>query len=46
MEFIARNGVSFEQAAAERQHDGGDHDRREAPLFAESVARPAMALGY
>lgn len=42
MDFIARQGVSFAQAAAERQHDGGDHNRRETPLFAESIARRAL----
>lgn len=41
MDFIAQHGVSFEQAAAGRQHDGGDHNRRETPLFAESIARLA-----
>jgi hypothetical protein len=35
--------VTFEEAAAGRQHDGGDHNRRETPLFAESIARPALA---
>ncbi len=43
MEFIAQHGVSFEQAAAGRQRDGGDHNRRETPLFAESIARRALA---
>ncbi len=39
MDFIAQHGMTFEQAAAARQHDGGDHNRRETPLFAESIAR-------
>jgi hypothetical protein len=39
MDFIAAHGVTFEQAAAARQHDGADHNRRETPLFAESIAR-------
>jgi hypothetical protein len=39
MDFIAKHGVSFEEAAAGRQRDGGDHNRRETPLFAESIAR-------
>ena len=29
MDFIAAHNVSFEDAAAGRQHDGGDHNRRE-----------------
>lgn len=43
MDFIAAHGITFEQAAAGRQHDGGDHNRRETPLFAESIARRAIA---
>jgi hypothetical protein len=43
MAFIAKHGVSFEQAAAARQRDGGDHNRRETPLFAESIERRAKA---
>lgn len=43
MNFIAEHGVSFEQAAAARQHDGGDHNRRETPLFAESIAQHALS---
>lgn len=43
MDFIAQHGMTFEQAAAGRQHDGGDHNRRETPLFAESIARWAVA---
>jgi len=42
MDFIGRNGISFEDAAAGRQRDGGDHNRRETPLFAESIARAAL----
>jgi hypothetical protein len=43
MEFIATHDISFEQAVAARQRDGGDHNRRETPLFAESIARRAFA---
>jgi hypothetical protein len=43
MDFIAAHNISFEQAAAARQHDGGEHNRRETPLFAESIARRALA---
>ena len=43
MDFIAAHGQSFEQAAAARQAAGGDHNRRETPLFAASIARKAMA---
>jgi hypothetical protein len=44
MDFIARHSIRFEDAAAQRQHDGGDHNRRETPLFAASIER--MALGH
>jgi hypothetical protein len=30
MEFVAKHNMSFEDAAAARQHDGGDHNRRDA----------------
>ncbi|MBT9386041.1 hypothetical protein KM176_19370 [Pseudooceanicola sp. CBS1P-1] len=43
MDFIAVNGQSFEEAAAARQAAGGDHNHRETPLFAESIARKARA---
>jgi len=43
MDFIASHNLTFEEAAAGRQHDGGDHNRRETPLFAESIARRALA---
>ena len=43
MDFIARHKVSFEDAAAARQRDGGDHNRRETPLFAGSIERKALA---
>jgi hypothetical protein len=42
MDFIAQHGMTFEQAAAARQHDGGDHNLRETPLFAESIARRSL----
>ncbi len=42
IEFIAKNNISFEEAAAARQRDGGDHNRRETPLFAESIARKGL----
>ena len=43
-DFIKQHGLSFEQAAAARQTAGGDHNRRETPLFAESIARSALAV--
>jgi len=43
MEFIADHQISFEEAAAARQHDDGDHNRRETPLFAASIERQALA---
>ncbi|MED5526474.1 MULTISPECIES: hypothetical protein [Gammaproteobacteria] len=39
MAFIAENGQTFEQAAAARQDASGDHNQRETPLFAQSIAR-------
>ena len=42
MGFIANHGISFEDAAKGRQHDGGDHNRRETPLFAASIERKAL----
>jgi hypothetical protein len=41
--FIKQHGFSFEQAAAARQAAGSDHNRREAPLFAKSIERKALA---
>jgi hypothetical protein len=43
MAFIAEHDITFEQAAEARQRDGGDHNRRETPLFAESIARRSDA---
>jgi hypothetical protein len=42
MDFIAQHGMTFEQVAAARQHDGGDHNLRETPLFAKSIARRSL----
>lgn len=44
MDFIAQHKIRFENAAAARQHVGGEHNRRETPLFAASIER--MALGH
>jgi hypothetical protein len=44
MDFIAKHNIRFEDATAQRQRDGGDHNRRETPLFAASIER--MALGH
>lgn len=43
LDFVAAHGQSFEQAAIARQEAGGDHNRRETPLFAASIARHASA---
>jgi hypothetical protein len=43
LDFIKQHGISFEQAAVARQAAGGDHNRRETPLFATSIARTALA---
>ncbi|MFF4623786.1 hypothetical protein [Nonomuraea jabiensis] len=41
--FLEANGQSFEEAAAARQAASGDHNSRETPLFAASIARHALA---
>ncbi|ASW01751.1 hypothetical protein [Paraburkholderia aromaticivorans] len=41
LSFIEKNGMSFDQAARDRQAASGDHNQRETPLFAESIARAA-----
>jgi hypothetical protein len=43
MTFIKDHGVSYEDAAAARQSAGGDHNSRETPLFAASIARRALS---
>jgi hypothetical protein len=43
MDFIARHGQTFEEAAIARQAASGDHCRRETPLFAASIGRHADA---
>ncbi|MET8565368.1 hypothetical protein ABZV75_34215 [Streptomyces flaveolus] len=43
MDFIEKNGTSFEEVAAARQAASGDHCRRETPLYAASIARHARA---
>ncbi|MDI7864983.1 hypothetical protein MRS76_23945 [Rhizobiaceae bacterium n13] len=43
MSFIEQHGQTFEQAAEARQAAGGDHNMRETPLFAASIARKAQA---
>jgi hypothetical protein len=42
MDFIAKHNMTFEDAAAARQHVGGDHIRRGTPLFAASIERKAL----
>lgn len=39
--FIQERGISWQKAQADRQEASGDHNRRETPLFAESIARAA-----
>jgi hypothetical protein len=43
MNFIAAHNVAWDTAAAGRQHDGGDHNCRETPLFAASIERKALS---
>lgn len=44
MDFLAAHHTRFEDAAAARQRDGGDHNRRETPLFAASIEKMALGL--
>jgi hypothetical protein len=39
--FLAEHGIAFADAADARQLAGSDHNRRETPFFAESIARRA-----
>jgi hypothetical protein len=41
MAFIADHNIDYEDAAAARQAAGSDHNRRETPFFAASIARHA-----
>lgn len=43
--FIKQHDMTFEAAAAGRQQDGGNHNSRETPLFAESIKRRALKKG-
>lgn len=43
MAFLEEHGIRFEDAAAARQAAGGDHNSRETPLFAASIARRALS---
>jgi hypothetical protein len=43
MSFLEEHGLSYEVAAEARQAAGGDHNRRETPLFAASIAHRALA---
>lgn len=43
MAFLEEHGTKFEDAAAARQAAGGDHNSRETPLFAASIARRALS---
>ena len=43
LDFLGEHGIAFEDAAAARQAAGSDHNRRETPMFAESIARHALA---
>jgi hypothetical protein len=41
--FLKAHDISWEKASADRQQSSGDHNRRETPLFAQSIARAARA---
>lgn len=43
VEFLEAHGQTLEGAAQARQEASSDHNRRETPLFAESIARRAQA---
>ncbi|WP_407154889.1 hypothetical protein [Bradyrhizobium sp. STM 3557] len=43
MAFLKEHKMSFEEAAAARQAAGSDHNHRETPKFAASIARHAKA---
>ncbi len=43
MAFLSEHSIEFEDAAAARQAAGGDHNSRETPLFAASIARRAVS---
>jgi hypothetical protein len=43
LEFIEKNGIKLEQAAADRQAASSNHNSRETPLFAKSIERKALA---
>jgi hypothetical protein len=43
MAFLGEYGTKYDDAAAARQAAGGDHNSRETPLFAASIARHALA---
>jgi hypothetical protein len=42
MKFISDHNVTYEDAAAARQAAGSDHNFRETPFFAASIARRAV----
>jgi hypothetical protein len=42
MEFIAKNGFTYEEVTGARQAAYGDHCRRETPLLAASIGRHAL----
>jgi hypothetical protein len=43
--FLRDHGVTFEQAAGERQAASSDHNSRETPRFAASIERAALSRG-
>lgn len=43
--FAKEHGLTIAEARAARQAASGDHNRRETPLFAESIERRALAKG-
>jgi hypothetical protein len=43
LETLKVAGISFEDAVADRQAAGADHNRRETALYAQSIERKALA---
>ena len=43
LDLISQSGQTFDQAAAPRQQAASDHNRRETPGYAASIARAARA---
>lgn len=45
LEFIEKNGITFEQARAARQRASDSHNREETPNFAKSIEHRSLSSG-